>query len=261
MALNSYDVFTENAIKSIITQNFNDFEFLIITNNASLEVQNRVDSYVYSDERVKSFHLPFSGLANALNFGLIQAKGEYIARMDSDDISLPDRFFNQINYLIKNPMVSILGCRAILIDENDNKIGDFPFYENNTTIRSALPYRNPLLHPCLMIKKDLLYYLGGYKYGHMSEDHELFIRAARIPEVNFHNLDTVLFKYRRHPNQITSISNAKKNCCEICGFLFTEFLLTKNPKYILGMMVVNPFLRRLRLKLKKIYSIFTVKGR
>lgn len=130
----------------------------------------------------------------------------------------------------------------------------FLFYENDNSIRSVLPYRNPLLHPCLMIKKSLLYDLGGYKYGHMSEDHELFIRAARFPEVKFHNLNKVLFQYRRHSNQITSILNAEKNFYEICGFLFTEFLLTKNPKYILGMFIVHPSIRRLRLHIKKYFS-------
>lgn len=261
LALNSIDIFTDKAIKSIINQDFTDFEFIIITNNASLELKDKINDYACLDERIKLFHLPFSGLANALNVGLVYAKGQYVARMDSDDISSLDRFSNQIKYLIENPDISVLGCRAILIDENDDKIGDFPFYENDNSIRSVLPYRNPLLHPCLMIKKSLLYDLGGYKYGHMSEDHELFIRAARFPEVKFHNLNRVLFQYRRHSNQITSILNAEKNFYEICGFLFTEFLLTKNPKYILGMLIVNPSIRRLRFHTKKCFSFLFKKWR
>jgi len=198
------------------------------------------------------------GLANALNFGICQVRGKYIARMDADDISLPSRLKTQYDFLENHPNIVLVGCDSKLIDASGNVLKQkFKFYQDNYSIRRMLPIRNTILHPAIMVRTELMLAMGGYKYGNMSEDHELFIRISRSNSNEFHNINKILFCYRRHPNQITDISRARKNFCEISGFLFTEFLLTLNFKYILGMCVVSPFGRRIlnySRSLKYLYS-------
>lgn len=251
MAVHKHDEFLDAAILSIINQSFKDFEFIIIANSASDDCLKYLIDYSKLDSRILIHSIPLPGLANALNHGLSIAKASLVARMDADDISHPDRLSHQYYYMINNPTVVIVGCKSDLIDSHDNVIGVFPFFSDNELIRKVLPYRNPLLHPAIMMRKDVVLKVGGYRYGHMSEDHELFIRLARDPLLLFFNLDIVLFKYRRHDNQITSIRNAHKNYAEISGFLITEFILTKNPLYLVGSLAIHPLVRRIRNIVKK----------
>jgi hypothetical protein len=102
-----------------------------------------------------------------------------------------------------------------------------------------------------MFRKSALLSVQGYKYGHTSEDHEMFIRMARNPKIGFYNMDKVLFEHRRHDQQGTGLSRINVSYVEISGFLFTEFLLTHSPKYLFGMFVVHPWVRRTRMVLRK----------
>jgi hypothetical protein len=103
-----------------------------------------------------------------------------------------------------------------------------------------------------MLRKTAVIGVQGYKYGHSgAEDYEMFIRMARNPNVKFHNLDRVLLDYRRHPAQLTDPSRMRSQFADISGFLFTEFLRTHSPKYILGMLILHPWGRALRLKLRR----------
>lgn len=254
MAVNKNHSFLADAIKSILDQDFSDFEFIIIVNGDSFNLYDQLKMEYSVDTRVRLFYSELSGLAFALNFGISQAKGIYIARMDSDDISLPGRLSKQVDFMDKNPDVSVLGCKVELIDEMSNVINrHLPLYETNEAIRKVLPYRNPLIHPALMLRREMLIKVQGYKYGHMSEDHELFLRMARNDETKFHNLNLVLFQYRRHPDQITNTKYMMNHFVEISGFLFTEFLLTKSPLYLLGMLIVHPWVRKTRMSLRKLF--------
>ena len=105
--------------------------------------------------------------------GIGESYGEYIARMDSDDISLPERFEEQVRYLDENKDVDVLGCRVRLIDSVSESLErSYPYFQSNRDIRRVLPFRNPLMHPALMFRKSVLLSVQGYKYGHTSEDHE-----------------------------------------------------------------------------------------
>ncbi len=250
MAVHKHDRFLDAAILSIVNQTFKEYEFIIIANAVSDDFIKILRDYSKFDSRIIVYAIPLPGLANALNHGLSIAKAPLIARMDADDISHPDRLYQQYRYMTSEPATSIVGCKSDLIDLNDNVIGEFPFFGSNKSIRRVLPYRNPLLHPAIMLRKDAILKVGGYRYGHMSEDHELYIRMARDPLLIFCNLDIKLFMYRRHENQITSIGNAHRSYAEISGFLITEFILSKNPLYLIGSLAVHPFVRRVRKVIK-----------
>jgi glycosyltransferase involved in cell wall biosynthesis len=253
MALNRMDAFLKPAIDSILDQTFEDFEFLIIVDSMCSGLAERVLELGGGDERIRILTARIGGgLAFSLNLGIADARGEYIARMDGDDVSRVDRLRLQVEYMDRNPDVDVVGCRAQFIDQQSKNIArPFRYFETNEQIRRVLPYRCPLLHPALMFRKSALIGVQGYKYGHSSEDHEMFIRMARNSDVKFYNMDRVLYEYRRHGSQLTNSTRMKLHYAEISGFLYTEFLLTHSPKYIFGMFVIHPWVRRLRLACRK----------
>jgi hypothetical protein len=92
----------------------------------------------------------------------------------------------------------------------------------------------------------------GYKFGHTSEDHEMFIRMARDPKMQFHNLDQILFEYRRHASQATRLGpRMRVSYVEISGFLFSEFLATHSIKYLFGIWIIHPWVRTARMVVRK----------
>ena len=253
MAVNRMDAFLASAVESILNQTFRNFEFIIIVDASCPGLMDRILELGNGDKRIKILIARLGGgLAFSLNLGINEARGEYVARMDGDDISRPDRLQIQVQYMDENPDVAVLGCGEQFIDANSENIKrKVASYQSSEQIRRMLPYKNTLPPPALVFRKSALLEVHGYQYGHYSEDHEMFIRMARNPAVKFHNLKNVLYEYRRHASQITHPDNMKKAYAEISGFLFTEFLFTHSPKYIFGMFVVHPWVRKTRLALRK----------
>ena len=105
---NTEKEYLTEAIESILNQTFQDFEFLII-DDGSTEPHVKETILSYNDNRIKYFYKENSGVADTLNFGLSKANGQYIARMDADDISLPERFEKQVSFLDCNPDIYCQG--------------------------------------------------------------------------------------------------------------------------------------------------------
>ena len=240
MAINKIDEFTHDAISSILSQTFMDFEFRIICNGADGEFIADWLSREYRDERITTSIVLVPGLANALNFGLSIIKTKYVARMDADDLSLPQRFAEQIKYLNSNPEVGVLGCNVLLINEHGEELADkFMHFSSHGQIVRWLPIFNSMCHPALMFRTECLRNLGGYKYGFHSEDHELFIRISRESEWRFANLKQVLFKYRRHGNQMTG-GGSLRIFAEVSGYLLMHLFKSGNILFLVGIMWVSP---------------------
>lgn len=241
MALGHIDEFTFPAINSILNQTYENFELVIIANGAScISIKARLLEE-FGDERIMVYTTPLQGLTNALNYGISKARGDYIARMDSDDLSVCNRLKVQVDYLESNKKIGVLGSRIDLIDENNDLLGDSFFYvKDDDKIRSILPIYNPMCHPALMFTRECLLEVGGYRYGFMSEDHELFLRIAEGRKWQFYNIDSVLLQYRRHRTQITSKNRTGKNFREISAFLYLHFLSTWNFKFLIGIVYVFP---------------------
>ena len=253
MGIGRIDPYFREAIDSILAQSFQDFEFLIVIDAAIRELKDEIlRSYPRGDRIKLLLSTSLGGLAYKLNIGIGEARGEYIARMDADDISRPDRLLEQVRYMDEHKDVAVLGCRVQMIDSNSIRIErNYPFYESDREIRRMLPLRNPMVHPALMFRRSALYSVNGYRYGNAAEDYEMFLRIARDPELRFHNLDKILFDYRRHALQVTGLSRVKINYQEKAGFLFTEFLRTGSPKYLCGILLMHPFVYRTRMFFRK----------
>jgi len=246
MTCRQYDEFFKQSLESILVQSYQEFEIIIVVESDYEIFKDIIESsFLNYLNKIKLFKVSVKGFCFCINYGINEASGKYIARMDSDDISAPDRFGLQINFLQNNPDYAVVGSRAKAIDSLGNILDDvhLKFYQSNFSIKSTLPYRNPLYHSSLMIRKEMFSIKGGYKYDFFAQDHEMWIRWSLDDNIKFFNIDKVLYFYRRYEGQETNIKNAKRAYYEISGFLYKFFLQTKNLKFIFGIFVVHPFTR------------------
>ncbi len=254
MVLNRIDGYLQAAIDSILNQTLTEFELLVIADACCLGLSEQVLECAAGDPRVRIVTARIGGgVAFSRNLGIAESRGEYVAVMDGDDVSRPARLRRQAEFLDSHPDVDVVGCRVQMIDEASRNLARaFRYFETNAQIRKVLPYRVSIPHPAAMFRKRAFIRVQGYKYGHSGEDYEMFLRMARDPTTRFYNLDEVLLDYRRHAAQLTHASQLKKQYAEISGFLYTEFLLTHSFKYLLGMLILHPWVRRTRLAWRKL---------
>lgn len=246
LPISRLDEYFELALASIFNQTYSKFEVLVLANGVSDDEYSRISQLCSIDSRVVLYRLTLRGLVFALNYGIDRAAGTYIARMDADDISALSRFEEQVKFLQANPDYGVVGGRVNLIDGLGSQLGrKFKFYSGNDQIYKVLPFRNPMCHPGLMFRKLALLNVLGYRFGFMSEDHEMFIRMMQAG-IKFENIDHLVLSYRRHDAQITDISNAAKHFSEISSFMWMHFYNTKRFKYLLGALAVHPLVRRVR---------------
>ncbi|CAH6977417.1 Glyco_trans_2-like domain-containing protein [Vibrio chagasii] len=136
------------------------------------------------------------GLSYALKVGVEHCSYDLIARMDTDDVCLSHRFKSQIDFLLENPSVDIVGGGCVKIDELGLEIGRRDVIRGHANIIKLI-WTCPLIHPTVVFRKERLNSVGGYdaKAPHRQEDYELWIRCA-LGGLNFANIDSVLIKYR-----------------------------------------------------------------
>lgn len=188
--------FLREAIESILSQTFKDFEFIIVNDGSVDSTENILEHYKELDTRIQIHSNEGNqGIISSLNTGCQLAQGKYIARMDADDISMQHRFEKQVEYLDANSDVTILGTAAEIIDENNRSLGYQILPSECNTTRWFLIFGNCLMHPTVMIRREpleLLKYYNPQAYG--AEDYDLWVRASDVAQLN--NLSDVLFKYR-----------------------------------------------------------------
>ena len=254
MTAPKYDPYFQDAIKSIVNQTYRPIEIVLVL-EGDFDTYESLLATVCNDKHEVSYqiiHSKVHSFCYCMNRSLDACNGMFIARMDTDDVSHPDRFKMQVDHLLSNKNCTILGTKAVPIDSNSNRIGDkcLPFYRTDKEIKSVLPYRNPIYHSSVMARKSAILEFGGYKYDFHAQDHEMWIRYAFISDIQFFNLDAELYYYRRHQAQCTNLANGYSGFTDIAGFMLRFFLRTGNPKFLLGLVVVHPYVRKLRSILK-----------
>ena len=191
--------FLDKSINSILNQTFNNFEYIIINDGSIDDSLKIIESY--EDSRIKIINFPKNmGISAALNNGLNVAKGDYIARQDQDDISHPERFMLQVEYL-KNNDVDLVDANFIFIDENDHYIQDYEkrYFNPEETLSHLFFYE--LVHASIMCKR-LIFTKYNIQYRKRpTEDYDLFIRLAKAG-MRAGRLDKKLIKQRKHPGSM-----------------------------------------------------------
>ena len=188
----------KEAIDSILSQTFKDFEFIIINDGSTDDTLSIIESY--QDTRIRVINNKINlGLIKSLNIGLQEARAEYIARMDADDIAMPDRLSIQFYFLEKNKDVFLLGTSAWIIDENGCLIKKIKSIANKD-LSKILPIKNCLMHPSIMFRNvpNLFY---REKMIHC-EDYDFYLRLITEGRT-LKNLGDPLIKYRISPNSIS----------------------------------------------------------
>lgn len=187
-----------DALQSITAQSFANFELLIIDDGSTDQSGTIADAAALADGRVRVFHRRQEGLVASLNFGISVARGEYIARMDCDDISNPARFEQQYQYLQAHPEIAVLGTAFHEMRDDGSITGTTVMPCGSKAIAEHLRSSgNALCHPSTMIRSAALREIGGYRaaFKHC-EDYELWLRLSeRFP---LENLAVPLLTYRRH---------------------------------------------------------------
>jgi len=205
MSVYNGEKYLKSAVESILNQSFKDFEFIIVDDGSTDESLNILKSFQSHDSRIKIISRENKGLVFSLNEGINLAQGEYIARMDADDISKISRLEKQFKYMKENSLV-ICGTWAEGIDEVGNKIKDMNYPPSEKKIKIFSLLHNPFIHPSVMFRKDIFEKVGGYrKFFKHIEDYELWTRI--VFKYKTGNIPEALLEYRFHGSQITQKRN------------------------------------------------------
>ncbi len=200
------------AMEGILNQTFKNFEFLIINDGSTDRTEEILNSY--NDKRIRIFNQSNQGLTKALNRGIKLSKGEYIARQDADDISLPERLAKQVEFLDIHKNIAVLGTFAKVIDEAGCFTGEvLELPVEPKEIERKLYLGNYVAHPTVMYRNSVIKKLGGYDENfEASEDYVLWLRV--IGEgYNIGCLPDFFCLYRRHNFQrsILFLERQKEN--------------------------------------------------
>jgi hypothetical protein len=195
--------FLPEAVESILNQTFSNFEFLVI-DDGSADGTARLLAAV-RDPRMRVVrneqHL---GLTRSLKAGVELARGQYIARMDADDVALPERLEKQVALLMKRPEIGILGSACYVIDQAGREVGLLHMPEDDLRIRWTSLLGNPFAHPTVMLRRDVLMN-SGLNYDETfqaTQDYDLWMRMLRYTCGG--NLGEPLIRYRMHTDRVTS---------------------------------------------------------
>jgi len=195
-----------SAVDSILAQTYLDFQLLILDDGSTDGTLEALDRQ-RRDPRVHVVQLQHGGMAAALNHGLLLTGSEYIARMDSDDLSEPQRFAAQIQYLDRHPEAMVVGTASRIIDPAGRTIRTEATLTDDADLRRLLRIASPFTHGSVMFRRRAVVELGGYDAAYWpAEDYDLWCRIGR----GFANLPAVLYSYREHPGGSSRIEQQEQ---------------------------------------------------
>lgn len=202
MSVYNGEAYLSEAIESILNQSMADFEFIIINDGSTDKSTEILKKYASKDRRIILVEQSNIGLTKSLNKALHLAKGKYIARQDSDDVSLPDRLKMQIDYLEKNSNYVMIGSKGILIDELGKKLKDIEVLTDYHTINEYLLTNNQFIHGSIAARRDTIVEIGGYRNKFKyAQDYDLWLRMSE--EYFITNIQNPLYKLRRTSSSIS----------------------------------------------------------
>lgn len=249
-AYNTKEEYLREAIESILNQTYKDFEFLIINDGSTNNVEEVVKSY--SDDRIRYIYQENKGVAAARNLSLREAQGKYIAVMDSDDISLPTRLEKQLKFLEENPEYSVVGNSFKVFPRNEVKI--FPkkpkmldFLMVCSTVHGSIMFRKD------DFVKNNLFYDETLK---CAVDYDLFCRS--LPLLQYYNLEEVLYLYRVEGQGIATINrdDRVKNTIKIQKKLLERITESAEEQKL----IIDTIYKKNRVNKKFYEHIFSIKN-
>ena len=243
MSVYNGEQYLAEAINSILDQTFTDFEFVIINDGSTDSTDDILRSY--KDPRIRVFEQSNIGLARSLNRGVSLARGEYIARMDHDDLSMPERLAKQVDFLDTHPEVGIVGAACLFRDEIKGVEWKPPVHTLDEELRRNLIKGNPFIHTSVMMRKSLLEMVGGYDESYpFAQDYALWVQLATHTKMA--NLPDVLVVHREHWKTVSMAKFADwhtvwRSVCVRMGLRYSAFRALDYPFYYI-LYVLQPIL-------------------
>lgn len=183
------------AVESVLSQTFKNYELLVV-NDASTDASRDILAR-YQDSRIRIIdNHRVCGIAESLNKGLRAARGTYAARMDADDVSLPERLQAQVAYFRDNPHVDLLGTWAEAIDVKGNRLRLLRPPFRQAELNWHMLFGNPIVHSSVMFSTKRILDWGGYRCEAAAEDYDLWSRVLRHGSLAV--LPAILVKWREH---------------------------------------------------------------
>jgi len=210
MAVYNGQKYLAEAIESVLNQTLTDFEFLIIDDASTDKTPEILKFFVEKDQRIVIFRNEINiGLTKSLNIGLKKARAKYIARLDADDIALPDRLKTQLDFLESSPRVTLVGSFAEIIDKNGQSLGVRKVVTESEVIKFELILRNCFFHSAVFFRKGVVLTTGGYNesFRH-AQDFELFSRLSE--KHSLANIARPLIKLRVHGESVVAMSGSQQ---------------------------------------------------
>ena len=247
------------AINSILSQSYRNIEFIIVDDGSTDNSYQIAKEYAKRDKRIKLFrNKKNSGISITAKRAMSHATGSFIARMDADDIAIPERLAKQVYYLKNHPKTVAIGGQCLLIDKNGTIIGQKNFPTDFESIYKYIFRFVPLQQPTLMINRNLLpedfeFYRDGMN---TAEEIELIFKLFMYGKVE--NLDDVLLMYRVH-NGNTSFKDIKKTFfLTIISRIQAIFDYGYKPDFVGVMITIIQAIMVLTLSKKMIFYLYTI---
>jgi hypothetical protein len=212
MAVRNAERFLAESIQSILDQSFEDFEFIIVDYGSNDGSKTIVRNYVAKDSRIKFHEIPDCVLPEARNVGCFRARGRYIAIMDGDDVSLPDRLSREVGYMENHPHIGLLGGAVEWMNSEGRPFHIHRHPAHHSEIQKELLTHSVFWHPTMIMRRDAFVSVGGYRPVMVcAHDYDLAVRIAEKFECA--NLDEIVLKYRFHSDQLSADKQQEQTLC------------------------------------------------
>ena len=203
MSVYNGERFLAAAIHSILGQTLGDLELIVVDDGSTDGTLALLQAFAATDSRVRVVSRANTGISRALNEGLALARGEFVAKMDADDVSLPDRFAKQVDFLRKHPDVVVVGGGWQVIDEADRLLTTLNGPLDDAAIQAhALRGHAPITHSCAMMRRAALQQIGGYDVDFSCAlDLDLWLRIGEVGRLA--NLPDTVLRFRLHGGSVS----------------------------------------------------------
>ncbi|MEI7958496.1 MAG: glycosyltransferase [Verrucomicrobiota bacterium] len=198
------------AVESIRAQTFGDFELIAVDDGSTDRSLKILQQFANADSRVKIVSRPNTGIVGALNDGLSVAGGEFVARMDSDDLATPARFAKQLAAMQQDRECVALGSAVLFTDPKGRPLKAYRPPVDHAAIEEELARGNggALIHPTVLFRRAALIQCGGYRQQYnFIEDLDLYVRLLAVGRLG--NLPDVLLHYRQHANSVNHLKGSR----------------------------------------------------
>lgn len=219
MSVYNAERYLSKSIESILKQTLDDFEFIVVNDGSTDRSSVILEYYVSQDSRIRLINQENKGLTKSLNKALALATGDYIARMDADDISMPERFELQLDFLENNPSCVAVSSDVLQIDLDGDPISRMGVLLSHAEIEAELlkGKGGVLRHPAVLMRSEALIAIDGYRDSYTTaQDLDLFLRLTEKGQLA--NLPDVLLEYRLHLESV-NFSRYQRQTTDVIAIL------------------------------------------